>query len=193
MLRFDRENAEVYFAPSIRPALVIPTRPTRVSTFCQWLWEIRTELPFTLYRISELVDLFRQKETFPSGPKKDWRSRMGRELRKVGFRQVPEGKRATRIVRKRRVTESEIWFMDDDVLPHLKTVGDVIREYDSERRDGPMKRLKLELWRLKRRVRELNKELNFNTGRIKCTEKEIEQEKARIVREIAREAALGTP
>jgi hypothetical protein len=144
----DKGQARIYAkAFPTKPVAIIPFHETTLREWCEWVWEMRRNCPFSLYKTSDLVAMFYDHPQ----KAKDSRSRMGRELRRVGFSLVPEGKR------------SEFWLInEDEKLTSLKTVGDVLKEYEKERDPVEGRQLSqvYEQRTLKRRKQELEKELS---------------------------------
>ena len=91
---------------------------------------MRRRLNRDLYTIPELVVMYcLWIHDDPEHPSKLWRVRMGRELRRVGARQVPECKRKT--FKEEHRTMPQLWYLRSvpTVPKHLSTVGDVWEEY----------------------------------------------------------------
>ena len=104
-----------------------------LAAFVDWVWERRKALPRDLYTIPEPVEMYYMWiHEDPARPSKLWRVRMGRELRRVGARQVPE--RRCKTFGEEHRTMPQLWYLRNARAPaHLSSVGAAWEEYERQR------------------------------------------------------------
>ena len=106
-----------------------PEKSFSLRAFVDDLWEHRRQMR-DLYTIAELVNIYWSWVGSEHPTTKDLRSRMGRELRRVGAHQLPKGRRKTHGDEHR--TMSQVWYLRSVVPTHLAmaSVGEIVAEYD---------------------------------------------------------------